>query len=152
MKIGDFAAKSGLSADTLRYYERIGLLPRTVRDAGGRRSYGMDDLAWAAFLRKLQAMDMPMRDRLEYSRLRAEGDATLRTRRKMLEAHRDGLVARQAELAELVATLNAKIDQYIDMESQVQGAFDDGGQTHDDRGSGITPPRQRSRRGASTRA
>lgn len=152
MKIGDFAAKSGLSADTLRYYERIGLLPRTVRDAGGRRSYGMDDLAWAAFLRKLQAMDMPMRDRLEYSRLRAQGDATLRTRRKMLEAHRDALVARQAELAELVATLDAKIDHYIDMESETQDSFDDGGQTHDDRGSGIAPPRQRSGRGASARA
>jgi DNA-binding transcriptional MerR regulator len=152
MKIGDFAAKSGLSADTLRYYERIGLLPRTVRDAGGRRSYGMDDLAWAAFLRKLQAMDMPMRDRLEYSRLRAQGDATLRTRRKMLEAHRDALVARQTELAELVATLDAKIDHYIDMESGTQESFDDGGQTHDDRGSGIAPPRQRSGRGASARA
>lgn len=152
MKIGDFAAKSGLSADTLRYYERIGLLPRTVRDAGGRRSYGMDDLAWAAFLRKLQAMDMPMRDRLEYSRLRAEGDATLRKRRAMLEAHRDALIARQIELAELVATLDAKIDQYIDMESQAQGKPNYGGQTHDDRGSGIAPSRQRSSRGASGRA
>lgn len=152
MKIGDFAAKSGLSADTLRYYERIGLLPRTVRDAGGRRSYGMDDLAWAAFLRKLQAMDMPMRDRLEYSRLRAEGDATLRKRRAMLEAHRDALIARQIELAELVATLDAKIDQYIDMESQAQGKPSYGGQTHDDRGSGIAPSRQRSSRGASGRA
>jgi DNA-binding transcriptional MerR regulator len=134
MKIGDFAANSGLTPDTIRYYERIGLLPRTVRDAGGRRSYGMDDLAWASFLRKLQAMDMPMRDRLEYSRLRIKGDVTLQARREMLEAHRAGLVARRAELAELVDTLDAKIAHYRDMESKVEGTSNDAGPTRGDDG------------------
>jgi DNA-binding transcriptional MerR regulator len=125
MKISDFAANSGLTPDTIRYYERIGLLPRTVRDAGGRRSYGIDDLAWASFLRKLQAMDMPMRERLEYSRLRIKGDVTLQARREMLQAHRAGLIARQAELAELVDTLDAKIAHYRDMESKVKGTSND---------------------------
>lgn len=152
MKISDFAAKSGLSVDTLRYYERIGLLPRTARDAGGRRSYGMDDLAWAAFLRKLQAMHMPMRDRLEYSRLCVKGDVTLRARRQMLEAHRAALVARQAELADLVATLDAKIEHYYDVESRTQGTFNDGGQTHDDGRGSVAPAGKRSGRDASVRA
>lgn len=61
-------------------------------------------------------------------------------------------VERQIELAELVATLDAKIDHYIDMESETQDSFNDSGQTHDDRGSGIAFPRDRSRRGASARA
>ena len=118
MKISDFSRRSGLSIDTLRYYERIGLLPRTARDGGGRRSYGADDLAWACFLGKLQAMDMPIRERLAYSRLRSEGDATLGARRTMLEAHRSALVARQEELRGLIAALDAKIAHYRDRETQ----------------------------------
>ena len=118
MKISDFSIRSGLSSDTLRYYERIGLLPRTARDSGGRRSYGADDLAWARFLSKLQAMDMPIRERLAYSRLRSEGDATLAVRRAMLEAHRAALVARQDELHGLIAALDAKITHYRDREIQ----------------------------------
>ncbi|MCJ2056531.1 MerR family transcriptional regulator [Methylobacterium sp. J-048] len=118
MKISDFSTRSGLSTDTLRYYERIGLLPRTARDGGGRRSYGADDLAWARFLGKLQAMDMPIRERLEYSRLRSKGDATLGARRAMLEAHRAALVARQDELRGLIAALDAKIAHYHDREIQ----------------------------------
>ncbi|MEL6061054.1 MULTISPECIES: MerR family transcriptional regulator [unclassified Methylobacterium] len=118
MKISDFSRRSGLSIDTLRYYERIGLLPRTARDGGGRRSYGADDLAWACFLSKLQAMDMPIRERLAYSRLRSQGDATLGARRSMLEAHRAALFARQEELCGLIAALDAKIAHYRDREIQ----------------------------------
>lgn len=143
MKISDFAAKSGLSTDTIRYYERIGLLPRTARDSGGRRSYDMDDLAWANFLRKLQVMDMPMRDRLEYSRLRSKGDATLQARREMLERHRTAMVSRQAELAELVTALDAKISHYHDMEAEIERKFNDSRSTHaDDRRGGDAADRR----------
>lgn len=142
MRISDFAAHSGLSPDTIRYYERIGLLPRTARDRGGRRDYGADDLAWASFLRKLQAMDMPIRDRLEYSRLRAKGSTTMRARREILEAHRAALAARRAELGELIATLDAKITRYLDMESGSAGINDDDGSTRDDDGSGCIAARQ----------
>ncbi|MCG2839460.1 MerR family transcriptional regulator [Sandaracinobacter sp. RS1-74] len=136
MRISDLAAKSGLSPDTIRYYERIGLMPQSVRDGGGRRSYGAQDLAWASFLQKLQAINMPMRDRLEYSRLRARGDATLRARREMLETYRAALVARQAELAGLVATLDAKIIHYHEMEGTVE---DDGSPHSHDRGGCAAP-------------
>ncbi|QQV76187.1 MerR family transcriptional regulator [Sphingomonas aliaeris] len=125
MKISDFAAHSGLTPDTVRYYERIGLLPRSVRDAGGRRSYGMADIGWASFLRKLQAMGMPMRDRLKYSRLRTEGPATTVARREMLEAHRAGLAARVAELTGLITALDDKIDLYRTMETAIGGQNDD---------------------------
>lgn len=123
MKISEFSARSGLSSDTLRYYERIGLLPRTIRDGGGRRSYGAADLAWARFLSKLQAMDMPIRERLAYSRLRAEGDATLKVRRVMLEAHRASLVARQEQLSGLIAALDEKIAHHHDRETRTGGSL-----------------------------
>ena len=135
MKISDFAAHSGLTPDTVRYYERIGLLPRSVRDAGGRRSYGMADIGWASFLRKLQAMGMPMRDRLTYSRLRTEGPATTAARREMLEAHRAGLAVRVAELTGLIAALDDKIDLYRTMETAIGGRSDDHRPPSDD-GSG----------------
>jgi len=117
VKISDFAARSGLSPDTIRYYERIGLLPRSTRDRGGRRSYGMSDLAWAGFLRKLQAMAMPMRERLEYSRLRAIGPETISVRREMLQDHRTALHLRHAEIGTLIATLDAKIAHYRALET-----------------------------------
>lgn len=119
VKISEFAAQSGLSPDTIRYYERIGLLPPSPRDQGGRRDYGQGDLAWASFVRKLQAMGMPMRDRLEYSRLRAEGASTTSLRRQMLEAHRATITARQKEMAALIAELDTKIDFYRDIESGI---------------------------------
>jgi DNA-binding transcriptional MerR regulator len=146
VKISDFAAHSGLTPDTIRYYERVGLLPHTVRDRGGRRSYGMDDLAWASFLRKLQAMDMPMRDRLAYSQLREQGGATVPARREMLEAHRATLAARRAELGELIAALDVKIAHYLDMEADTH----DGSEVSDDghRGAAV---RERASSGGSRR-
>ncbi len=134
MKISDFAAHSGLTPDTVRYYERIGLLPRSVRDAGGRRSYGMADIGWASFLRKLQAMGMPMRDRLRYSRLRTEGPATTVARREMLETHRAGLAARVNELTGLIAALDDKIELYRTMETAIGDQNDDHRPSIDDDG------------------
>ncbi|WP_419953907.1 MerR family transcriptional regulator [Methylobacterium sp.] len=130
MRISAFAARSGLSVDTLRYYERIGLLPRSGRDSGGRRDYGSDDLVWATFLRKLQAMDMPMRERLEYSRLRAEGDATLEARRSLLEAHRIALIARRSELSDLIAGLDDKITHYRALEATRESKDNDDDPTY----------------------
>ncbi|MCJ2131531.1 MerR family transcriptional regulator [Methylobacterium sp. E-045] len=134
MRISDFARESGLSIDTIRYYERIGLMPRVLRDRGGRRDYGIDDLVWASFLQKLQAMDMPMRKRLEYSRLRSMGTTTLGERRHMLEEHRATLLKKQTDIAGLIAALDAKITHYRDME----GMVDDPGSMHDHGGCGGT--------------
>jgi len=142
VRIGTFAARSGLSPDTIRYYERIGLMPPPPRDTAGRRSYGADELAWASFLCKLQVMDMPIRDRLAYGRLRAEGDATVGDRLAILELHRANLVKRQAEIADCVAVLDAKIDHYRRLEPARETATDEQGSTHDD-GRGGRRPRRR---------
>lgn len=78
---------------------------------------------------------MPMRERIAYSQLRAQGDATLRARREMLEGHRAALIRRQVELADLVAALDRKITQYTEMELQAEGLKDEREQTcHTDGG------------------
>ncbi len=74
MKIGTLARRSGLSAHTLRYYERIGLLPYADRDGSGQRDYDASILNWIEFLGRLKAANMPIREMLRY----AELDACLR--------------------------------------------------------------------------
>ena len=61
MKIGQLAKRSGLSAYTIRYYERIGLLPRADRDRSGQRDYDASILTWIEFLDRLKTTGMPIR-------------------------------------------------------------------------------------------
>lgn len=117
MKIGELARRSGLSVDTLRFYERIGLIQRPARDAGGRRDYDADVLDWIAFLARLSATGMKQADRVRYAALRRQGDATLAARREMIETHREGIVARIAELTGSVAVMDDKIATYRMMEA-----------------------------------
>lgn len=112
MKIGDLARRTGLSAHTIRYYERIGLLPRPSRDDAGRRDYDAGALVWIEFLGRLKTTGMPIRDRLRYARLRAEGPATTPERRALLAAHRDRVRAHVAELQACLLSLDAKIAGY----------------------------------------
>ena len=75
MKIGELARQTGLSVDTLRFYERIGLIQRPARDGGGRRDYDPAVLDWIAFLARLAATGMRQADRVRYAALRRQGDA-----------------------------------------------------------------------------
>jgi DNA-binding transcriptional MerR regulator len=118
MKIGTLAARSGVSVDTLRYYEKIGLLPKVDRDSGGRRAYGETDLSWIEFVLKLKATGMPMRDRIDYARLRAEGPHTAAARREILERHRESLLARRADLDACIDLMDRKITMYEALESE----------------------------------
>ncbi len=112
MRIGDLARRSGLSPDTLRYYERIGLLPRIHRDAGGQRAYDPAVLVWIEFLGRLKATGMPIREMLRYAALRAEGPATAADRRILLERHRAEVAARIADLQANLLVLDTKIAGY----------------------------------------
>ncbi len=91
MLIGDVAKQSGLTVDTLRYYEKIGLIVPPMRNDAGRRVYGDDMLGWIKFLEQLNATGMKQADRIRYAALRRRGDETLTERREMLERH--GFVA-----------------------------------------------------------
>jgi DNA-binding transcriptional MerR regulator len=111
MRIGELAQKSGFSAHTLRYYEKIGLLPRTGRKSG-QRDYDADALVWLAFISRLKTTDMPLAEMIAYARLRARGAATIGERRELLVAHRKRVKTQVASLQESLSVLNKKIGGY----------------------------------------
>jgi len=112
MKIGDLAKRTGLSAHTIRYYERIGLLPRASRDSSRQREYDASILVWIEFLGRLKTTGMPIRDMLRYARLRERGVKTLDERRILLEEHRAKVRGHVTKLQACLAVLDTKIAGY----------------------------------------
>ena len=94
---GQVADKTGFSLDTLRYYERIGLLDGIARTPGGRRSFTDDDLGWLEVLRCLRDTGMPIAQMLRYAELCRLGEDTFADRIELLEQH-DGAVEAQIDV------------------------------------------------------
>jgi DNA-binding transcriptional MerR regulator len=114
--IAEAAHRSGLSIDTLRYYERIQLIDPPARDSGGRRAYSDEDLGWLEFLTKLRTTGMPIRMMREYARLRHQGDATATRRKQILIEQRAEVLDRIGELNNCLDVLNYKIANYEECE------------------------------------
>jgi len=110
--IRQMARQSGISAHTLRYYERIGLIADVARDAAGRRVYTDRDLSWVEFLTRLRLTGMPIRKMLEYTELMRQGAATEEARAALLEAHRTAVQQRIGELQAMSEVLDRKIAMY----------------------------------------
>ena len=87
MTIGAFSKQCGISEDTLRYYEKIGLIRRVQRDAAGRRFFRSEDLAWIEFIKRLKDTGMPLAEISRYADLREKGRSTLRERYRLLKQH-----------------------------------------------------------------
>ena len=124
MKIGELARRSGLSAHTIRYYERIGLLPPPDRDSGGQRDYDASILNWIEFLGRLKTTGMPIQGMLDYARLRQEGPETEPDRMALLEQHRDGVRAHIAALQAALLLLDGKIAGYAGTIAERTGSHD----------------------------
>ncbi|SDV46403.1 MerR family transcriptional regulator [Chitinasiproducens palmae] len=139
MKIGELARRTGLSAHTLRYYERIGLLPATPRDGGGQRDYNPSVLTWLAFLGRLKQTGMPIREMLRYAQLRAAGPATSGQRQALLTVHRDEVRQRIALLQAALAVLDDKIAGYAGAAGSIERDTHTAKQAHPAR----KPPRTR---------
>jgi DNA-binding transcriptional MerR regulator len=114
----EVAELTGLSAHTLRYYERIGLIDPVARVMGGQRRYGRADMAWIAFLQRLRSTGMSIRDMQRFARLRRQGDRTVPDRRALLELHRDELIARIDGLQRDLHALTDKIEHYKNLETE----------------------------------
>jgi DNA-binding transcriptional MerR regulator len=111
--IAEAARRTGVSAHTLRYYERTGLVVTPVdRTSGGRRRYRELDLKWIVVCTKLRATGMPIRGVRRYAELVAAGPGNERERLALLEAHRAEVMARLAETRENLKTIDHKIDVY----------------------------------------
>ena len=109
---------TGLSAHTLRYYERIGLIHPIERQENTRRRYTADDVGWIDFLLKLRATGMSIRDMQKYAELQRQGEATLPERVKMLKSLRDQVEARMSELNEHLKLIYYKIEIYEQIVSE----------------------------------
>ncbi|MFM9842080.1 MAG: MerR family transcriptional regulator [Dongiaceae bacterium] len=121
LTIREMAARSGLSAYTLRYYERAGLIRQVSRHGGGHRRYSADDAAWLEFLQRLRATGMPIRQMKRFADLRYQGDGTAAARREMLEVHKAAVTGRIAALSESLRLLAGKIAHYRAIERKTAG-------------------------------
>ncbi|MDV9187920.1 MerR family transcriptional regulator [Streptomyces sp. SR27] len=110
--ISEVSALTGLSAHTLRWYERIGLMPHVDRSHTGQRRFTEQDLSWLAFVGKLRLTGMPVADMVRYAELVREGDHTRDARRELLEATREDVLTRITELQDTLAVLDIKISHY----------------------------------------
>ena len=104
MPIREIAAKTNMSTDTLRYYERIGLLPPVPRNAAGIRNYDEYFVNFINFIKKLKARGMSLEHIIDYIRLAEMGDATIQERKKLLAEARETLLDKINSL-QLVAEL-----------------------------------------------
>jgi DNA-binding transcriptional MerR regulator len=110
--ISEVAALCGLSAHTLRWYERIGLMPHVDRSHTGQRRFTNKDLDWLDLVAKLRLTGMPVADMVRYAELVRAGEHTCVERHELLVATREDVLRRVAELQDTLAVLNYKIDIY----------------------------------------
>ena len=113
----EMSARTGVSLDTLRYYEREGLIASVARAGSGHRRYDAEDVLWVEVLRCLRETGMTIEQLRHYCALGAEGDHTKRERREMLEAHRRRVEAQIAERHEALRLIDHKLEYYADVAS-----------------------------------
>jgi DNA-binding transcriptional MerR regulator len=122
--IREAAGKTGLSQDTVRYYERIGLVPPVGRDRSGYRRYTEDDLEWLVFVTRLRATGMPIADIATFVQLAMRGAGTVPQRLVLLEAHRQAVEAQWREVRGHLRLIQSKIAYYRQLVESASGGDD----------------------------
>jgi MerR family transcriptional regulator, aldehyde-responsive regulator len=112
MKIAEVSEQYGLSTDTLRYYERVGLIPTVNRNGGGIRDYNELDLRRVEFIKCMRSAGLPVEVLIDYVALVQEGDKTIEARKEILVEQRKLLVERMSEMQKTLDILNHKIEVY----------------------------------------
>jgi Predicted transcriptional regulators len=112
--IGEFSEKIGLSIDTLRYYEKLGLI-YPERDEANKRVYSEKDIEWLKFIIRLKEINMPIKQIQYYSKLRYDGDDTIKERLELLEEQMDRLNIEKRKIEENIIHLDKKISIYKEM-------------------------------------
>ena len=122
MRIAEVVEEYGLSADTLRYYERIGLLRPVRRNASGVRDYGEEDCARISFVKCMRGANVSIEALIEYMQLFDEGDSTLEARRQILIEQRDAARERLELIQEGLDRLDYKIAHYDELIAESDGS------------------------------
>jgi len=112
MTITEVSGKFDLSQDTLRYYERIGLIPRVNRTKSGIRDYTEESCKWIELAKCMRLAGVPIETLIEYCALTQQGDSTITTRRELLVEERKKLVEKMEDIRKTLDRLNYKIDRY----------------------------------------
>ena len=112
MQIAEVAKRYGITVDTIRYYERIGLVPHVTRLPNGIRDFTEYDCGWVEFIRCMRSSGMQIEALVDYVALFQEGEHTAKARRGILEEQREKLIAKAAELAATIERLDGKIASY----------------------------------------
>lgn len=122
LTIQQTAALCGLTAHTLRYYERIGLIKPVARRSNGHRLYRSEDLGWIEFLLRLRATGMPIEKMRRYAQLREAGQqkSSVSERKNMLQQHAKAIEEELASLQGTLAYLHEKIAVYSRMEEELR--------------------------------
>jgi DNA-binding transcriptional MerR regulator len=112
MKIAEVSERYGISLDTLRYYERIGLIPPVNRNPSGIRDYNEIDVRRVEFIKCMRSAGLPIETLIDYVALVQQGDKTIDARKEILIEQREHLVARMAEMQKTLDMLDYKIKVY----------------------------------------
>jgi len=112
MKIAEVSERYGISTDTLRYYERIGLIPPVNRNGSGIRDYSEMDVRRVEFIKCMRSAGLPIETLIEYVGLVQQGDQTIEARKEILKEQRAQLAARMAEMQKTLDILDRKIEVY----------------------------------------
>ena len=112
MTIAEVSKKYDISADTLRYYERIGLIPKVHRNKSGIRDYTEEDCGWVEFVKCMRRAGLQIEAIIEYVELYFQGDSTVEARKNILIEQRDRLAYKIEEMQSTLERLNKKIERY----------------------------------------
>jgi DNA-binding transcriptional MerR regulator len=112
MTIAEVCKRFGMSADTLRYYEKAGLIPAVRRTSGGIRDYTDYDCGWIDFIKCMRSAGVRVESLVEYVRLFGQGDATTGRRKQILIDERARIAGRIAEMQAILCHLDVKIERY----------------------------------------
>lgn len=114
MTITEVSRKYNLTADTLRYYERIGLIPPVNRNRSGVRDFTEEDCNWVQFIKCMRGAGLSIEVLIEYVKMFQQGNSTIRARKELLIDQRNQLSDRIEEMKETLNRLDKKIDGYED--------------------------------------
>lgn len=112
MTIKEVSEKYGVSQDTLRYYERVGMIPEVSRTAGGIRNYTQEDLGWLELALCMRSAGLPVNVLVEYLKFYRQGDETIPQRLELLTAQRKELLEMKSRIEQTLARLDYKISVY----------------------------------------
>lgn len=112
MTIKEISAKYGVTPDTLRYYEKVGVIPPVHRTAGGIRNYTADDENRLEFTLCMRSAGLPIEVMIEYFKLFAEGDSTIPERLQLLKDQKVALLEQKEKIETMLHRLNYKIGRY----------------------------------------